>query len=355
MTAGNQERAPRVSVVTPFHNTAAYLQECIESVLRQTYEDFEYILVNNASTDGSREIALRYAQADPRVKLIDTPQLFPQVQNYNFALSKIAPESEYTKLVQADDWIYPECLENMLEVARSDSRIGLVGSFYLQGSQVAGWGLPVTAHRYSGREICRYQLFGGHFLFGSPTTVLYRSDLVRSRPAFYAEGRYHEDTDICYDLLESSDFGFVHQVLSFLRTENDSIMKSASQFNPWILDRYTALYRHGPKFLNADEFKWRKRALDKEYAQFLGKALLRCQGAPFWRYHRKGLKTVGQDLPWARLGLFLLNDALNLVMNLKATIERAWKFLVRHVRRPAKASEDPAVLVHLSESRQLRD
>jgi len=355
MTARIEVPTPRVSVVTPFHNTAAYLQQCIESVLNQTYGEFEYILVNNASTDGSREIALRYAQVDSRIRLIDTPQLFSQVQNYNFALSQIAPESEYTKLVQADDWIYPECLESMLEVARSDTRIGLVGSFYLQGSQVAGWGLPVTARRYAGREICRYQLFGGHFLFGSPTTVLYRSDLVRSRPAFYAEGRYHEDTDVCYELLESSDFGFVHQVLSFLRTENESIMKSASQFNPFMLDRYTALYRHGPKFLSPDELKWRKRALDREYVQFLGKSLLRCQGPPFWRYHRKGLKTVNLDLPWVRLGVFLLNDALNLVMNLKSTVERAWKFLVRHVRRPSKRSDDPTNLVHLSESPQLRD
>ena len=51
---------PRVSVVTPFYNTAEYLAECIESVLAQTYTNFEYILVNNKSTDGSREIAERY-------------------------------------------------------------------------------------------------------------------------------------------------------------------------------------------------------------------------------------------------------------------------------------------------------
>ena len=60
-----------VSVVTPFYNTAAYLEECIESVLAQTYRDFEYLLVNNKSTDGSREIAARYAAKDPRLRLLD--------------------------------------------------------------------------------------------------------------------------------------------------------------------------------------------------------------------------------------------------------------------------------------------
>jgi len=48
---------PLVSVVTPFYNTQAFLPECIESVLRQSYENWEYLLVDNCSTDGSGEIA----------------------------------------------------------------------------------------------------------------------------------------------------------------------------------------------------------------------------------------------------------------------------------------------------------
>ena len=53
------ESQPLVSVVTPFYNTADYLGECIESVLRQTYENWGYVLVDNCSTDGLSEIAER--------------------------------------------------------------------------------------------------------------------------------------------------------------------------------------------------------------------------------------------------------------------------------------------------------
>ncbi len=54
---------PFVSVVTPFYNTAAYLDECIRSVLAQTHENFEYLLVDNCSADGSRDIAAAHALA----------------------------------------------------------------------------------------------------------------------------------------------------------------------------------------------------------------------------------------------------------------------------------------------------
>src|SRR5450432_1444038 len=115
---------PLVSVVTPFHNTAAYLAECIESVLAQTYENFEYILVDNCSTDGSTEIAERYARRDPRIRFIQRSTLLTQVQNYNRALEEIADASRYCKMVQADDFIFPECLRLMVEAFEQSQTIG---------------------------------------------------------------------------------------------------------------------------------------------------------------------------------------------------------------------------------------
>ncbi|HXU61048.1 MAG TPA: glycosyltransferase family A protein, partial [Polyangia bacterium] len=89
---------PLVSVVTPFYNTAEYLDECIQSVLAQTHRNFEYILVDNHSTDGSREIAERWVTRDARVRLEVNPAFVSQVQNYNGALRHISPISKYTKI-----------------------------------------------------------------------------------------------------------------------------------------------------------------------------------------------------------------------------------------------------------------
>src|SRR5262245_7467930 len=129
---------PTVSVVTPFYNTADYLEECIESVLAQTYRDFEYVLVDNCSTDGSSEIAARAAGRDPRVRIVRNATLLPQVPNYNHALRQMAPGSRYCKLVQADDALMPRCLEEMVALAEAHPSVAMVSSYRMRGERVDG-------------------------------------------------------------------------------------------------------------------------------------------------------------------------------------------------------------------------
>src|SRR5215510_4357832 len=93
MSAAPEPR-PLVSVLTPFYNTAAYLSECIESVLKQTYTEFEYILADNCSTDGSAEIADNYARQDSRIRLIRYSDFVAQLPNYNRALREISKSSQ---------------------------------------------------------------------------------------------------------------------------------------------------------------------------------------------------------------------------------------------------------------------
>jgi glycosyltransferase involved in cell wall biosynthesis len=314
--------------VTPFHNTAQYLAECIESVLAQSYSRFEYILADNCSTDGSGEIAEKYARCDARIRLVRWPQLLSQVQNYNRALMEICADSKYCKLVQADDFIFPQCLELMVKAFEQSESIGLVSAYDLKGNTVRGSGLPYPTTMLARKELARLNLRTGLFFFGSPTTVMYRSSIVRDHQPFYAEGLLHEDTEKCIEILEHWDFGFVHQVLSFLRVNNsnESISAGFRSFHPDSLDRYIVVQRHAPVFLEAEESATLKRETKRIYYRLLAGQALRLREPAFWRYQEQGLKTSGERLDRAYLALQVGRELLEMAVNPGTTMRRAWSF-----------------------------
>lgn len=288
---------PRVSVVTPVFDTAEHLGRCIESVLAQTRSDFEYVLQDNCSTDGSRAIAESYARRDPRIRFFANETFLGQVPNYNLALSRVSGSTRYVKIVQADDWLFPSCLAEMTALADAHPEVGLVSSYDLHGTRVHGGGALLPEERVlSGRDACRLFLLRDRFLFGSPTTVMYRADLVRARRPFYAEGRYHEDTEAAFELLRVSDFGFVHQVLSFLRQRSESISGAVATRDPEPLDRLILVTRYGPDFLEPAEHAACLREARRYYYRHLACAVLSRRERAYWDYHRRGLATIGETI-----------------------------------------------------------
>jgi glycosyltransferase involved in cell wall biosynthesis len=129
------QKLPLVSIITPIYNEEIHLAECIESVEAQTYHDWEYIIVDNCSTDGSAQIAREYAKKDRRIKVIQNSRCLRALPNHNFALSQISNDSKYCKIVFADDWIFPECLERMVALAEEYPSIGLIGAYVLEGQK----------------------------------------------------------------------------------------------------------------------------------------------------------------------------------------------------------------------------
>src|SRR5918996_930588 len=94
---------PLVWVVTPVHNGERHLAECIESVLAQTYRNWQYVVVDNRSTDRTPEVVRHYAASDTRVQLHQSTEFLPIMANWNRALRLIPREAKYCKVVHADD------------------------------------------------------------------------------------------------------------------------------------------------------------------------------------------------------------------------------------------------------------
>jgi glycosyltransferase involved in cell wall biosynthesis len=331
---------PLVSVVTPFHNTASYLAQCIESVLEQTCPNFEYILVDNCSTDGSGEIAEKYARLDPRIRLIRRSQLLSQVRNYNLALEQISWGSRYCKIVQADDYIFPNCLQMMVEAFERSESVGLFSSYWLKGNEVRGTGFPHATPVISGREMARLFLRTGLWVFGSPTAVMYRSSMVIKGEPFYDEASLHEDTEKCMQILKNWDFGFVNQVLSFSRADNEGISSAVRSFQPNSLDRYITVRRYASAFLDAGEAANLKKSAKREYYGVLAKAALRRREPSFWQYHAKGLQTVGETIDRPYLGLQIGRRALWAAANPGTTIVRVLRSFQRRLSKKRRSKLD---------------
>src|ERR1700733_15911846 len=106
-----------VSVLTPVYNGAEFLAECIESVLAQTYTNWDYTIINNCSTDESLAIAQKYAARDSRIRVVTNDRFLRIIENHNQAVRQMTPDAKYCKFVFADDWLFPHCVEEMVRAA----------------------------------------------------------------------------------------------------------------------------------------------------------------------------------------------------------------------------------------------
>jgi glycosyltransferase involved in cell wall biosynthesis len=286
---------PLVTVVTPVYNGEAYLAECIESVLAQTHENLDYVICDNCSTDGSLQIARDYEARDSRIRVLEAPEHLPVVASLNRSMQQISPRSVYTKPVHADDWLFPECLARMVELGERYPTVGLVGSYRLEGDSVGLDGLPVGRLFFPGRETARRSLLGPVYLFGSPTTTMIRSDLVRTRVPFYDDATFHGvpnfsvDVDACYWLLRVSDFAFVHQVLSYTRRHEASWSSELARVGTFYPRKIALLYRHGPFFLTRREYDGQLRRLTTRYVAFLLRRAHWLRDGQYARYHARVL------------------------------------------------------------------
>lgn len=294
---------PLVTVITPVYNGAQTLADCIESVLTQTYTNWEYLVVENRSTDASREIAERYAARDTRIRVLANPKFVSAMENHLIGFRHMSSESRYCKVVQADDWIFPECIERMVAVAEAHPSVAMVSSYRLDEEWVTLDGLSYPSTVLPGREICRRTLLDDLYVWGTPTSLLLRSDVIRARDPFYDEAEFphHWDTAVCYEILRDHDFGFVHQVLTFTRREKAARTAESDLIGSMPPEHLLMLKRYGRWYLQAEEYRRRLEQRTRGYYRFLGARAFRRPGRAFWEYHRRALRKL--DLPSSRLRL----------------------------------------------------
>lgn len=216
---------PRVSVCIPTYRGEATIGPAIESVLAQSFSDFELIVIDDGSPDDTRAIVERFA--DPRlIYLRNENNLGPQ-GNWNRCLE--LAQGKYFKLLPHDDLLHPRCLERQVAVldADRDERIALVFS----ARDVLGPEGRVLTHRGypGGREgplaggvVMRACVRRGTNLIGEPGAVLFRKSLADKIGAFDATNPYVIDLDYWFRLLAHGDAYFCAETLASFRVSGSS-------------------------------------------------------------------------------------------------------------------------------------
>ncbi|MDF1489388.1 glycosyltransferase [Tessaracoccus caeni] len=223
--------APRVSVVLPFHNVAAYLEQCLHSILSQTLTDFELICVDDGSTDGSAEIARAVCEGDARATIIRQENQGAGVAR-NVGL-RVAT-GEYLSFLDSDDFFEPSMLERAVHLAdqtqadvvcfRSDRFVEATGVF-----ERADWALKTT--RLPKKKVfapieIRPNVFRS--AIGWAWDKLFRADFVREAGLTFQEIRVHNDMVFTYTaLLAANRISVLDSVLAHHRLRNSGSLSNA--------------------------------------------------------------------------------------------------------------------------------
>ena len=319
---------PLVTVLTPVYNGEAYLADCIASIQAQTYDHWEYVLVDNASTDGTPELLRAHAARDRRLRVVTNDRHVPVMENHNIAACQLSPDARWCKIVSADDLLFPECLERMVAVGEAHQSVGLVTASQLQGTRVGLGGLDYPSPVMPGHAVCRHSLLGHLHVFGPPTSHMIRADLVRGRDPFYDVSDINADTDACYEVLRSSDLGFVHQVLTYARLHRESLTFSMGRrLNTYLLAHMRILKKYGPVYLTPEEHARVLRRRTDAYYKFLVRALLAPDGREIWAYHSRGLRALGVPVSRRRLVRALLLEFSRVLLSPGTEVPKAFRLL----------------------------
>jgi glycosyltransferase involved in cell wall biosynthesis len=204
---------PRVSVMIPTFNYGHFLDETIRSVLSQTYNDYELIIVDNGSTDNTDAIVGKYL-SDPRIRYFKNQTNIGLVGNWNKSLEH--SRGEYLKYLCADDKFRPQLLEKYVALMDQFPKVSMVAC----NKQVFGeynYEVNLTLTHYQSGKDVNFHMIYGHQGVGEPTSVMFRRREFEQ--IGYLEGRYEQyvDLDYWFKLLALGDCYLVPEILVDIR------------------------------------------------------------------------------------------------------------------------------------------
>ena len=206
-----------ILVFVPTYNSEKYLRQCLDSVLQQTFQDWQCVISDDASTDKSVEIAREYEKIDSRFKVLTHEQNVGAANNWNRA--KENNNSFATKILCADDYLLKDALQEQLDILQRNQTAIVFSERYIvfpSGKKLHPR-LPKYASNISFNDAFKFYVNLGRNIFGEPVTALFRTDLFVKSEGFYPKFEYSLDTSGYMAVARGHDVTFDNSVVGAFR------------------------------------------------------------------------------------------------------------------------------------------
>jgi len=233
--------SPLISVIVPVYQMEAYLADCVDTILAQTYRCFELWLIDDGSVDNGAALCDAYAKRDERVHVIHQPNHgLSAARNTGIEHAK----GEYIAHIDADDTIFPTYLETLLSLCQK-YQVRLAACNHLiaweNGKNTPCFETGEKERKISCREACNGLLYHGVPDVSTWGKLFHRSLFDKSR---YPEGRFYEDTAVIAELvLAAGEMAYTPQPLYRYRIRQDSISRAVFSLSKmdfiWAVDCLT--------------------------------------------------------------------------------------------------------------------
>lgn len=266
--------SPKVSIVIPAYNNVQYIEETLQSVLNQTFEDFEVVIADHSSIDGTADVIARHAD-HPKVRVL-TPTPTGGGAQANWNRVSQAATGEYVKLVCGDDLIVPEALALQVEALEANPGAVLVsslrnlvdadGRLFLKGR-----GLQGVKGRISGRDAIRATVRAGSNVFGEPACSLFKRELLAKEGWWDNTHPYLIDEATLVRICRHGDFVALRETLaSFRISASQWSVRLARHQSDQAMAFHNQLRKEDPTLLSAvDVAVGNARAIAMSYARRL--------------------------------------------------------------------------------------
>ncbi|GAG82409.1 unnamed protein product, partial [marine sediment metagenome] len=196
-----------------------YIRESIESILNQTYKNFEFIVINDGSTDNSSNIIKDYANKDYRIKIINQPNS-GIVRALNRGLFEA--KGEWVFRMDGDDIASPCRFDIQIETIKKNSSLVLIGGAC---QQINSEGIPIKINKYPNKHNKLVNILESGKAFFPHPTACFRRDVVVKLGGYREHFRHAEDIDLWLRLINVGKFTCCKDVVLKLRKHRENISK----------------------------------------------------------------------------------------------------------------------------------